>query len=346
MLIRTRHYQSQPLAAAGQAPEWVHLIPAGVFKGVDGRGPYHVKNAAALIELSMANGKLPLDENHSIDNAAPQGRPSPAQGWIVEMQARDDGIWGRVEWTERGRQLMADQAYRSVSPVFDATKDKGEVVQLHRAALTNNPNLDLHPLHSRQETGLDLVAMRKALGLADTADDAAILAAVQAQAATVTAHAATIATHNASIAAIAAAAGATVADAAGLVTHLNAVKSNATSVETMASKVVALETELNTLKATGARAVAEAAIDAAITAGKPIASLRDHYITRHIANADAVRAELAALPSIHAGGTRQRHDAADGDALSEEDMAVCNKMGLDPKEFAKQKAKNASKGSK
>ncbi|MCD9150122.1 phage protease [Pseudophaeobacter sp. MA21411-1] len=30
---------------------------------------------------------------------APKGLPAPARGWITATQARNDGIWGRVEWT-------------------------------------------------------------------------------------------------------------------------------------------------------------------------------------------------------------------------------------------------------
>lgn len=330
-----RHYVAQPLAAPGQAPEWIHVIPAGTFSGVDGRGPFRVRDAAALITASMADGKLALDENHATDAAAPQGQPSPAKGWMVELQARDDGIWARVEWTPDGRELMANQGYRGVSPVF-ASDGKGNVQRLLRAALTNNPNLQLRSLHSRQENCVDLSALRAALKLPDAADEAAILAAVQANVAAVSAHATQLAS-------IAAAAGAKATDAAGLVTELQAVRANAGNVATMAAQIVGLETQLNQIKAEGARTAATAFIDGAIASGKPIASLRDHYIARHIADAAAVEKEIGALISINAGGVPPRHDAGGGDELSTEEQAVCKKMGQDPKKFAANKKKLAEK---
>jgi phage I-like protein len=316
MLITTRHYQDQPVAAPGQVPDWVHLIPAGTFRGVDGRGPYSVPDAAALIRDSMADGHLPLDENHSTDTAALAGAPSPARGWIMELQARADGIWGRVEWNETGRQLMSERAYRGISPVFTADRKTGHVQKLLRAAMTNTPNLDLHPLHSQQETHLDLATIRAALKLPDEADEAAVMAAITA------AHAAS----------------------AELATVRQSQQAAAGEVQAMATRLVSMETELHTLRANTQRAAAVAFIDSAIAAGRPISALRDHYVARHMANPTDVEKEVNALPSIHAGGMPpQRHDMGDGDELTAEEMAVCKKMGQDPKKFAANKKKMAAK---
>src|ERR1044072_7406747 len=81
-------------AENGEAPEWINLLPAGVITTQDGRGPYTVSDMAALASQSLqaAGGKLPVDENHATDFAAPSGHPSPARGWIVELQARADGV--------------------------------------------------------------------------------------------------------------------------------------------------------------------------------------------------------------------------------------------------------------
>ena len=122
-------------------PEWVHLLPSGTFNGADGRGPWRAVDPAAIITASMtAPGRIPIDENHAIDLAAPKGGASPARGWIVEMQSRPNGIWGRVTWTHSGDALLRSGAYRWISPVMQHRPD-GTVLRILRAALTNTPNL-------------------------------------------------------------------------------------------------------------------------------------------------------------------------------------------------------------
>jgi phage I-like protein len=167
-------------ASGGAGDSWIMLFPAGVVATNDGRGPYRVTNAASVIANSMAAGKIAFDENHSTDLAAPEGRPSPALGWITEMQNRDSGIWGRVDWNESGRKLIVDRAYRGVSPVL-RHDGSGNVQEILRASLTNNPNLrGMVTLHS-QGANMDelLKQLRTALGLADDADAAAIVAKVK-----------------------------------------------------------------------------------------------------------------------------------------------------------------------
>ncbi|WP_459987378.1 phage protease [Komagataeibacter kakiaceti] len=67
------------------------------------------------------------------------------------------------------------------------------VTLIRRAALTNDPNLlDLHTLHHRQETRMDLAELARRLGLPDTATqadvDRALEAARTASAATTSLH--------------------------------------------------------------------------------------------------------------------------------------------------------------
>ena len=46
-----------PEPVDGQAPEWIHLTPAGTFRGRDGRGPFTVDPAAVV---RRAPGRLPV----------------------------------------------------------------------------------------------------------------------------------------------------------------------------------------------------------------------------------------------------------------------------------------------
>ncbi|MFT8423507.1 MAG: phage protease [Gluconacetobacter sp.] len=175
MTTDTLHFHTVLPDAPSGVPDWVHLLPAGQFAGADGRGPYTVADADAVITHSMAPGRLPIDENHAIDRAATTGGPAPAVGWIVAMQARQDGIWGRVEWTPDGRALVEGRAYRGISPAFFAPN--GRVTQVARASLTNLPNLQLASLHN-QGNRMDLADIRRRLGLPETATDADVAAAL------------------------------------------------------------------------------------------------------------------------------------------------------------------------
>jgi phage I-like protein len=322
-------------AGAG-APEWVHLVPAGTFKGLDGRGPYKLADAEAVIKASMADGKLPIDENHATDHAMKSGIPSPARGWIVELEARADGIHGRVEWTDTGKQMMAEGAYRGISPVFVHDK-AGVVLRVLRAALTNTPNLaDLEKLHSQRETGMDLVQLRKTLGLAENADETAIAAAI-------TANAQAVATHTQQLSSIATAAGlATNLAPDALVTALQARQTAASDADKLAGQVVSLQTQLSTLEAERKTERATSFVEAAIKAGKPITPLRDHYIARHIADAAAVEKEINALHSINAGGvTLNAQGEPDGDEPTASEKMVASKMGVDVKGLVAQRKKRA-----
>lgn len=316
----------------GDAPEWVHLLPAGTFRGVDGRGPYVLHSPQAVIQASKL--PLPIDESHATDLAEPHGGPAPARGWIVELQAREDGVWGRVDWTPTGRGLVVERAYRGISPVFTHARQGGRVVGLVRAALTNNPNLNqLTTLHT-QEHSMDFIAQLRTLhSLPAEADEAAVLQACRA------AHTATT-QHAAQLAAICAAAGITATqDAAAISTALATARAQTGDVAPLRQEVVALQTQLQTVRAEQARGAATALVDAAMKAGKPITQvLRDHYIARATADLAAVQRELDALPSINAGGIVKPPAEGAKDAVSAEEKAVLALMGVDPEAFKKARA--------
>jgi hypothetical protein len=138
--------------ARSRVPAWIDLIPAGVFSGRDGRGPYRNTNPNKVIAATLAQGLtagLPIDFDHAIDLGAPQGLPAPAAGWIRNFRIVRGVIQGFVQWTNEGAKAVASKAYRYISPVFEFDPD-GNVMFILRAAVTNNPNLNLTAISSRQ----------------------------------------------------------------------------------------------------------------------------------------------------------------------------------------------------
>lgn len=175
------HLITLAAAADGRREQAVQLLPAGGFSGRDGRGPWRLEDAAAVIEATRRYAgavKMPVDYDHAIDLAAPKGQPAPAAGWLKGLQARADGIFGLVEWTARAAEMIRAKEYRYLSPVFQHDRE-GRIKRILRAALTNNPNLELTALAAAEGVPMDLSSeLRQLLALPEDADEAAILASV------------------------------------------------------------------------------------------------------------------------------------------------------------------------
>lgn len=170
----------------GTAPEWIQLLPTPpTVAGRDGRSWTY--NADEVMAAFGSRGRaIALDWEHSSSHRAPHGLDAPAAGWIVDMQARSDGIWGKVEWTERGRAQVAAREYRFISPALTFDKENNHIHEIVHAGLTNQPNLTLQALNQRtpslpqsKENPMDLSQIALALGLASNATEAQIVAKIK-----------------------------------------------------------------------------------------------------------------------------------------------------------------------
>ncbi|WP_375227508.1 phage protease [Roseobacter sp. S98] len=330
-------------AETGTAPEWVHLLPAGengTIRTDDKRGPYHVSDAEEIIALSFAgDDRLPIDENHATDLAAPKGQPAPARGWIVAMEARDDGIWGKVEWTAEGEQLVASRAYRGISPVIFHDESK-TIRMIGRASLVNKPNLrGMASLH-QQETGMDFRAkLIEMLGIAGTATDDEIAEAMRSyksgkgssaamQSAMTDIGTALGLNADADTTAIVAAAQAAGAagDKDGLIAELQS------SVKDLSSQIASL-TEGKALQA--AEDFFEKAVSEKRAGFGP--QSRDHWITMHQANPDAAVAAMEAAPKLTRTHTKEDPPDKGGTttALNASQSQIATQLGLDPETYQK-----------
>ena len=288
-------------------PEWINLLPAGDIRTVDGRGPYRVRSLQSLIAASLKDGgKLPIDECHATDKGAPLGLAAPARGWIVELQEREGGLWGRVEWNGSGRALMEDKAYVGVSPVIMHSQN-GEVHQLLRASLTNTPNLQgMVSLHS-ENTGMDWKAkLIELLGLDGSADDAAIMAALEARMNPVQSE------HG-----------------QNLLQH--------PTVVALQSQLTDVTNRLNTVVGDRARDTATAFVDAAIAEGRVgVKPARDEYIALHMQDPARAMALVAAMPVLGGGSTVTAADpgaAASAQEFTVEDRQIMSLFGVSEDEY-------------
>lgn len=315
-----------------EVPEWVHLLPAaqGEIQTYDARGPYRLTDIEAVIAASMQTERgMPIDENHATDTAMMNGTGAPARGWIKELQARADGLWGRVEWTRAGKELLADRAYRGISPVFNHLADKTITRVLH-ASLTNKPNLKgLVALNS--ETTMNLAAIATALGLGADATEEAIIAAIgkmKSQDAPAM---------QAALTEIGTVFGVEGGDPAAVLAAAKSAKTGDNAITALQSELTKVTGQLTALQSEGAKAKATAFVDGAIAQGRVgVKALRDHYIAMHCEDAGRVEKEINAFPTLGTGGQIAAQPPAQGaeiTALNAEQTLVANQLGIPHDKF-------------
>lgn len=221
--------------------EWLHLIAGGDVpitlerEGKDGAleevALVQRYDRAALQAIVNSFGEyakkqevggrwagLLLDWDHFSSMADQQ---SDAAGWIMELQLRDDGIWGRIDWSDKGAAAVVGKQYKFASVTHhlrDCEMIGDGIIRplaITKAALTNEPRnrllkpydvallnravqkkvLDnavpagaesaaVKPQPTEESATMDFKAMCiKMLGLPETATDAEIQAACDAHAA-------------------------------------------------------------------------------------------------------------------------------------------------------------------
>lgn len=183
------------IASPDGVPEWIQLTPGpGTFEGRDGRR-FALADAEGVVSEFNASGQdIQVDLDHKSELPGMlTDEGSRAVGWVVEMSARSGEVWGKVEWTEEGAELVRGRKYRSVSPVFHVAPGSQKKFQENSnpmrvtgfasVALTNRPNLHLLSLNAvqpRDNTTMPSTKILAALGLDEGADEARALNAIAA----------------------------------------------------------------------------------------------------------------------------------------------------------------------
>lgn len=333
------------LASDDGAPEWIFVMPVGEFEahGIGGSGKFRVPDADGLIAASLPDGRrLPIDQDHATDLSKQSGVAAPARGWIVAMQARADGIWARVEWTEAGRSMVAGREYRGFSPVFTYDEKTRRVGRILRGALTNDPALgELTALFTAETTGMDWKAKLAALlGLADTATDEEVMAALGAK----------LDGSAAAMAALATAVGlgkdARPEQIATAVAALAAKSGGPATGEEAPAWAQKLEQRIEALANGATMAAAEALVDGAIREGRVgVKPNRDRFIQYAQRDPEGAKAMLAGFPVMSDGG-RLRPPVDEKNpvkGLTEDELRVAKLTGLTPEQFAEQKVALATR---
>ena len=150
------------------ADGWYQIAPVGEFPH-SGAGVIQVVDRAAcdaMVNAFRAETKKPnfagllIDFDHfSLDEKL----KSEAAGWVIDLENRNSGLWGKIRWSDLGEDCVKGGRYRFISPVWsrsdcesvgsdpDSGQQKLRPVRLLNAAVTNDPNLKgMRPLSNRR----------------------------------------------------------------------------------------------------------------------------------------------------------------------------------------------------
>ncbi|ALF02058.1 MULTISPECIES: phage protease [Salipiger] len=322
-----------PASADGPSvPEWIHLMPKGRVQARDGRGPWHYEDAKAVIAESFARRrKIHVDENHSTRSAAKLGMSAPARGYITEMEEREDGIWGRVDWTRTGEALLSDRAYWGISPVLSYDKSTGKVLAIAHASLTNDPALrELLALNSTEYSDMFSAKVAKMLGLSEDASEDDITAAL-AKRLDKGEGSEELST---SLSEIGAAMG--LEGEVSLATLITTAKARQAASDEQQEAFAALQTKVRTLEEGGKRKAAEDFVDGAIRDRRAgVKASREDYVALHMENPERAAKMVAGLPKLDPTSTVLEPPAAkEGEVtLSTEHRQVARQLGLSDDEM-------------
>jgi len=292
------------------APDWIQLTPQGPsIEGRDGRR-WSLNDPEQIVAAFRENGaKLPIDLEHATQLKGAKGEPAPAVGWIDEIEARNGAIWGKVDWLEEGRNAVSTRAYRYISPVFKFAKASGAIARMVSAGLTNTPNLQLAALNSEdaEEEREDMdKAVLEALGLNSDASAADAVVAI------------------------------------GKLKEAEQTALNSADRELFIPKAdheLALNriAEFEAGEKTREDEAMNAAVDAAIEAGKVAPSSREFHLATCRANGvDAFTKMIGTLPVIAGKSGLDQKDPGAGTAtaLNAEEIAAADALGMSHEDFA------------
>ncbi|MBN1404460.1 MAG: hypothetical protein JW942_08360 [Opitutales bacterium] len=97
--------------------------------------------------LARRFGGLPIYVGHPDDaefSGAPGHSDTRAHGWVMELSAREDGLYGLVRWAKSGREFVENANYKFFSPRWVMRGVGAGVFEPQRllsVGLTNTPNI-------------------------------------------------------------------------------------------------------------------------------------------------------------------------------------------------------------
>jgi phage I-like protein len=171
---------------------WIQAVPVGTYQhpsyGEISFTPDKISNMALNVKNEVRDTQLDVDYDH-------KSQSGKAAGWITDAQARSDGLYLQVEWTDTATAAIKNNEYKYFSPEYQDKWKHPKTGTIHKdvlfgGALTNRPFLkDLLPVNLSELIGDQgeptmaddsfVTSMRGILGLDGEASDEAVLSAAE-----------------------------------------------------------------------------------------------------------------------------------------------------------------------
>lgn len=294
-------YIADPAAAARQVgPEWIKVAPRGRFTARDGR-VFDVDPELLAARFVEDGVDLPVDVDHATVKKAMFGESAPAVGWISKLEARADGLYGKVEWLDAGVAILSARTHRYISPTLKHD-EKGKAYWLHSAALVAAPAASMPAVASADLTTTEepqmLKAIAVALGLSEDASEASCLTALSS-----------------------------------LKTRIDPAVHQAAL-----DQVKTLSADLEARNAADHKAKVDTLLDDALKAKKIVPAQRDQFAAlcgspEGLAQVTALFATMTA--TLAASGLDEKKAGGDLSTLSAEDREVIKMLGISEEEYRK-----------
>jgi phage I-like protein len=321
------------------------VLPRGTVELSDHREPFMV-DEESLMSMAADFRSRGVDLVIDYEHQSLQGERAPAAGWIKDLEARPDGLWARVDWTQQARDYLEKKEYRYFSPVLRLDPGTRRPVALMHVGLTNVPAIKhLPPLVARwggeaappaarpgepavraraakmdsvKEKGKMVEQLKRLMGLEPEVEEGAVcdkaLEAFRDLAATLNLPGEV-----------------SVAQLKGAVEALKA----------GASRLVKAEEALQALKVRLARETADRFVEEALQAGKVSPAQRGWALEYCRRDPEGFQTYVDRAPKLVPTGEELqilREDHHDERGLLPEELAVCRSLNVSPEAYLKAKA--------
>lgn len=122
-----------------EAPEYIRVLPLGYVSSEKGD---FIVDAESFDMMKTYMEHRAIDIVIDYEHQTLRDMQAPAGGWIKNLFLKNDGIFAKVEWTQKAKEYLKNKEYRYLSPVVLVRKSDRKVSQLHSVALTNTPAIN------------------------------------------------------------------------------------------------------------------------------------------------------------------------------------------------------------